>query len=105
MTITAKFLGGATLTGSAADIYTVPASTTTRVSHVVISNGSTAGTITLSFFDNSGSTAYELLNGVAIAANETIEFYDVLLEAADKIQASAATTTGAKITLFGYENS
>ena len=104
MAITAKFLGGATLTGSSADIYTVPVSTTTRVSHIVISNSTTAGTVTLSFFDDSSATAYELLNGVAIAANETIEFYDVLMEASDKIQASAATTTGAKITIFGYEN-
>jgi hypothetical protein len=97
-----KFLGGATLS-SEATIYTAPASTTTRLEHLVISNGSTAGTVTVKFRDSSASTDYELLNGVAIEANGVLELADLILETGDSIKASAATTTGAKITLFGQE--
>jgi hypothetical protein len=44
-----------------------------------------------------------LLNGVAIEANGVLELADLILETGDSIKASAATTTGAKITLFGQE--
>lgn len=71
------------------------ASGSTRMEHIIISNGSTAGTITLSFYD--GTTAFELLNAVAIAANETIELANIILENADEIRGGATTTTGAKI--------
>jgi hypothetical protein len=103
MTLTPKFLGGATL-GTEATIYTAPAGNTVRIEHIVISNGSTAGTVTVKFRDSSSSTDYELLNGVTIEANGVLELADIILEAGDSIRASAATTTGAKITIFGVEN-
>jgi hypothetical protein len=101
MPVTPKFLGGATLTGTLTAIYTAPAGTTTRMEHLIISNGATAGTVTVSF--NDGTTNFELLNGVAISANGVLELANIIIEPGDSIRASAATTTGAKITLFGQE--
>jgi hypothetical protein len=101
--ITPKFLGGATLS-TETTIYTAPSATTTRVEHIIICNGSTAGTVTVKFRDSSASTDYELLNRVAIEANGVIELADLILETGDSIKASAATTTDAKITLFGQES-
>lgn len=105
MALTAKILGMATLTSTVADIYTAPAATKTRVGHIIISNGSTAGTITLQVLDNSASATKKLLNAKAIAANDVVEIFDLILEAGDKLQASAATTTAADITVFGFEES
>lgn len=173
-TITPRVLATATLTSSLADIYTCPASTTTRLEHTIISNGSTAGTITLTIQCNVGvtnksltsnvatlttnrphpftvgqsivvtgvdstfngtytitgvtrnSVSYaktnadvasavatgsiagpdvEQINGSSISANGLLELFNKILEAGDKIRASAATTTGAKITLYGAEQS
>ena len=102
-TLTPKFLGGTTL-GSETDVYTCPSSTTTRIEHLIISNGGTAGTVTVKFYDVSTTTSFELINGAAITANGVLEMTNLILEAGDKIKASAATTTGAKITLFGVES-
>jgi hypothetical protein len=101
-TITPKFLGGITLTSTPTDAYICPADTTTRVEHLIISNGSTAGTVTVAF--RRSSTDRELLNGYTITANGILELFNVILEAGDSIRASATTTTGAKITLFGTES-
>lgn len=103
MSLTLKFLGGATLTGVSADIYTVPASKVTRLEHLIISNGATQGTVTVNFYDSSGTTNYALINGTAIGANETIEMANLILESGDKIRALAGTTAGAVVTLFGVE--
>lgn len=102
MAITPKFLGGATLTSSLTDTYTCPALTTTRVEHLIISNGATAGTVTVSL--TRGATTIELLNAVPIAANGVLELFNLIVEAGDKIRSSAATTTGAKIAMFGTES-
>lgn len=102
MAVYPKFLGGATL-GAEADIYTVPLGKICRLEHLIISNGATAGKVTVKFFDNSGNISYELINERSIEANGVLELASINLEAGDKIKASATTTTGAKITLFGAE--
>jgi hypothetical protein len=172
-TITPRLLDTATLTSSLADIYVCPASTTTRIEHTVISNSSTAGTVTVAVQSNVGVTnksltsnvatlttarphsfsvgqsitvsgvdstfngtytitavgrstvsyaktnadisstaatgsiagpAVEQLNAYAITANGILELFNLILEAGDKLQASAATTTGAKISIYGTES-
>lgn len=105
MPLTAKHLGTALLTSTLSDIYTVPSSTKTRVTHIVFSNGGTAGSITLKHFDSSAAAAGTLLNAKAIAINSNVELFDLILEAGDKLQASAATTTTAEILIYGIEES
>lgn len=171
-TITPRLLDTATLTSSLADIYTVPATTTTRLEHLIISNGATAGTVTVAVQSNVGVTNKSLsgnvatlttnrphpfnigqsitvagvdstfngtytitgvgrttvsyaktnadvastvatgsvagpdveqLNGYSISANGILELFNLILEAGDKLRASAATTTGAKISVYGAE--
>lgn len=104
MATTPKVLGYATLTSSLADIYTCPAATTARVEHIAFANGSTAGTITLKQYFSVGATSKFILNGIAIAANEPIEYAAIILNAGDKIQSSAATTTNCDIIVWGTEN-
>ncbi|MEG3437665.1 hypothetical protein V0288_11095 [Pannus brasiliensis CCIBt3594] len=99
---TPKFLGGATL-GIITSVYTAPTATTTRVEHLIISNGSTPGTVTVVFYDSSAAVGYELINGVSIAANGVLELANIILDPGDQIRAAAITTTDAKITLFGQE--
>ncbi len=100
-TTTPKFLAGATLTSTlATTIYTCPSATTTRIEHLIISNGSTAGAITLSV--NNG-TNYNVLNAVAITAYGVLELANIVLNAGHTLEAGAGTTTGAVITLFGTE--
>lgn len=102
MPVTPKYLAGATLTSTlTTTIYTCPAATITRLEHLIISNGSTAGTVTVSI--SRSSTVRELLNAYTITANGIIELFNIILEAGDILQAGATTTTGAKITLFGAE--
>jgi hypothetical protein len=103
MTINVKILATAVLS-TEATIYTVPSACVTRVEHLVISNGSTAGTITVKITDTSASVTRLLLNAVPITANGTIEFFNFVLETGDILLASAATTTNANILLFGAEN-
>lgn len=100
-----KVLGRGTLTGSIADIYTVSVSPAKRsvIQHIFLSNGATAGAVTLKVFDSSASLSRNLLNGKAIAIGETIEEFDIILEQGDKLQASADTTAVCDIVAFGYE--
>lgn len=87
-------------------IYTAPSGSgnTARVEHIVISNSSTAGTITLSVFDSSANTTTELLNAVSITANGVLELANIILEASDQIRAGYATAVGSKIYLGIVEN-
>lgn len=87
-------------------IYTAPttATNTARVEHIIISNGATAGTVTLSIFDSSANTTIELLNGFAIAANGVLEVANIILESSDQIRAGHTGATGSKIYLGIVEN-
>jgi hypothetical protein len=102
MAILAKFLGGATLTNSDQDIVVADVDQTVRISSVMVSNGSTGGTLTLKFYDDSATETYLLENATVLSANEryVIETH-IYLEEGDKLIASAATTTDADISVFG----
>lgn len=89
-----------TLTGTSADIYTVPSGKIALIEHLWVST-TTAGTITVRRYQLSDTTAYDLLPAVDISAKGIKEAFQIRLVAGDKIQASAATTTNAVIHLFG----
>ena len=85
------------------------AGTRIRIDHVTISNGATAGTVTLSRFDSSASATYEILNATPIAANNAttgnippLELTTFYLEAGDELRGGATTTTDAKISIDYY---
>lgn len=103
MPLTGKILGSAVLTSTPASIYTVPAATTTRVNRVNVSNGATAGTLTLEITDTSAAVTRKILNAFPLPANDVIVEFDLILETTDIILASAATTVDAEIMIFGYE--
>jgi len=92
---------------------TAAVGTRIKITHVTISNGATAGTITLSRFDKSANSGagvtYELLNAMPIAANNAttgnippLEFTEWYLEAEDELRGGATTTTDAKISIDYY---
>lgn len=94
-------------------LLTAAGGTRIKITHVTISNGSTAGTVTLSRFDksaNSGSgVVYELLNAMPIAANNAttgnippLEFTEWYLESEDELRGGATTTTDAKVSIDYY---
>lgn len=91
------------LTGSIADIYTVPAGKIALIEHLWV-NSTTAGTITVKRYQASNATAYDLMPAIDISAKGIKEAFQIRLKAGDKIQASAATTTDAVIHLFGIED-
>ncbi len=105
MAETGKILAIGTLNSTLTTVlYTVPNNTVARITHLTISNGSTAGTITLSIEDTSASTTANIFNAKAITANDLLEFFDAILEAGDKIKGGATTTTGAQYIIFGIES-
>jgi len=90
----------AVATSSLTTIYTVPSDTTTRVEKITITNGATAGTVTLKFYDASATTSYFLAcNAYPIAANALREIAGEILETGDYLQISAATTTDLTVKL------
>lgn len=92
-----------TLTGTIADIYTVPVGKIALIEHIWISS-TTAGTITVKRYQNSDTTAYDLIPAIDISAKGIKEAFQIRLVAGDKIQALAGTTTNAVIHLFGIED-
>jgi hypothetical protein len=104
-----KPLAAGTLTSTlTTTLYTVPSGKTTRITHIAISNGGTAGTITLSITYNSlsGTPTVEIFNAVAISANsDPKEFFDIFLAAGDVVKGGAATTAVAKYHIHGVEES
>lgn len=91
------------LTGTLADIYTVPSGKIALIEHLWIST-TTAGTITVKRYQVSDTTAYDLLPNVDITAKGIKEAFQIRLVAGDKIQALETTTTDAVIHLFGIED-
>lgn len=90
-------------------LLTASAGTRIRIDHITISNGSTAGTATLSRFDSSANAVYRLLNACPIAANSAttgnvppLEFTNLYLEAGDELRGGATTTTDAEISIDYY---
>lgn len=93
----------ATLTGTLADIYTVPSGKHAVLEHIWAATD-TAGTLTVLRYQASNTTAYKLIPTVDVGAKGVKEAFQLRLVAGDKIQASAGTTTNCDITLSGIED-
>lgn len=101
---------GAVLNSTLTTVHlTAAVGTRIKINHVTISNGATAGTVTLSRYDKSANTVYELLNAMPIGANNAttgnippLEFTEWYLEAEDELRGGATTTTDAKLSIDYY---
>lgn len=106
-TISDPMFKGAVLTSTLTTaLLTAATGTRIKIDRITISNGATAGTVTLSRFDTSASATYELLNAMPIAANNAtsgnlppFELLTLYLEAGDELRGGATTTTDAKISI------
>jgi len=102
MTISPKFLGGLVLTASDQDIVVASLATTVRISSIIISNGTTGGSLTIKFYDSSTTTTRILANAITLTASTQLKLTEpIFLEENDKLIASATTTTDAQISVFG----
>lgn len=90
------------LSASAATIYTVPASTTTVIECITVTNtDSSARTYTISIGTDGAGT--RIFAGVTIAANTTaIHLGKWVLAAAEIIQASADSASKVNVTMAGF---
>lgn len=106
MPTTLKNKGAALTSTLTTTLYTAPATAgnTARIEHIIVSSSTTAGSITLSVYDLSATTSYEILNAVSITANGVLELANVILEAGDEIRGGFTTATGSKIYLAIVEN-
>jgi hypothetical protein len=98
-----RLVGPGLLSNAAATKYTVPASTTTIIRHIIICNTTgLAATFTLSIGADAAGT--ELYTAVPIAANTTIETTGfIVLAAAEIIQAFSGTNNALSLTISGVE--
>lgn len=92
-------------------LLTAATGTRIKITHITISNGATAGTITLSRLDNSSSVVARILNAAPILGNASVsgsgfpqpfEFTEFYLEAGDELRGGATTTTDAEISIDYY---
>ena len=106
-TNTVKRLGYGQLTGSAATLYTCPASTKAIVKEIWFSNtDSSARTITFYAIESGGSAAANraLLSAVSIAANTVYRIpCSMVLEAGEFLQGLADTTAKVTYRISGVE--
>ena len=72
---------------------------TIRITHIVVSCGTTGGTISLSLYDNSSTTTSRILNAKTIAANSNIEVFDLFLEPNDELRGGYVTASNAEIVI------
>lgn len=101
---------GAALTTSAADLFTVPASTVRHVLQVQAANidGTNDVDVTLQWTDSSAADAvYRLAYQVTVAAKDarTMLAGPLALSAGDKLQALASAASDAEITVTYYDES
>jgi len=104
MADTAKRLSGpALLTGTAATQYTVPASTTTILRNIHVSNETgTAATLTMSI--GTDAAGKRLFTAYTVAANDVIDWSGfIVLAAAEIIQAFSGTASALTLTVSGVE--
>ena|SRR6185436_12429881 len=101
--------GPAYLTGSAADVYTPPASTIItmiRQIHLANTDASAAMTVTLYRGGTGGSTGgTELCKGLSIPAAETRDLFfdDLVMKSTDFLSGLASTTNKVAITVIGHQ--
>lgn len=89
--------------GSAENLYTTPVGTTTVVLGAAIANKSpNTVSVTLSFSDDSAGTFTDLISGVQIPGNTTLEVLagqKYILEPSDSLLAAADTADSIDITM------
>ena len=89
--------------GSYDTLYTAPSATTTVVLGVALANKSSAGiTATLQFIDTSAGTTHQLLHGVTIPGNTTLEVLagqKYILETGDLLKVQADATSALDVVL------
>lgn len=78
-------------------LLTAGASETIRITHIIVSCGVTAGTISLSLYDNSSITTSRIFNAKPIAAYNNLEVFDLFLEPNDELRGGYATASNAEI--------
>jgi len=97
-TTTKVFARAALATSTGTTLYTVPSSTTTVVSNIVVSNtASTASTVTVAF------DAINILPTVSVAANSVVAFDIKQVLATTKTITGGASTTAVTIHISGVE--
>lgn len=104
MTDTIKRLYGPTqLSNSAADTYTVPASTNTVVKEIIVAN-TTAGQVNFTASIGNDAAGTRIVPTVAIPAN-TVTIFDIWLPltTGEKIQAYSSAATSLTMTITGVE--
>lgn len=103
-TDTLKRLGGPTaLSGSAATIYTVPASTTATIKAIRVAN-ETGSAATLNFSVGTDGANKRFVFGLSVPANGSYDWEGTLvLAAAEIIQAYSGTANALTIMLSGVE--
>ena len=75
------------------------ASETIRITHVIVSCGTTAGTITLSIYDNSSTILGRIFNARSIEANKNLETFDLFLEPNDELRGGYTSASNAEIVI------
>jgi len=107
-TINGKTVGAA-LTTSSADILTASSNTAIKVNSIYVANidGSANAEVTVTFYDSSTTTSYNLAKTVVVPADATLVVVDkdayVYLEEGDKIAALASASGDLEI-VISYEN-
>ena len=104
---TFKVLAQATATASLATLYTVPASTSTVISKLVVCNTDTASktfAIQVAIAGAASAVAQYQYKDFTIAANDTLELLQgMTLATTDLIRIIASVTTLVSFTLYGQE--
>lgn len=100
----ARILGIATLTTSITAQYTVPTGTTTRITRISVSSGSTSNGVTIQIRDSSLNITKNLWNARSLFPNTTVEIFDLILEAGDQILAGTISATNFDMIIMGIED-
>jgi hypothetical protein len=101
---TAKRVAGPTLlTATAATVYTVPASTTTTLRNIHVSN-ETASAATFTMSIGTDAAGKRLFTALSIPGNQVFDWSGfIVLAAAELIQAFSGTASALTLTVSGVE--
>jgi hypothetical protein len=99
-----RLVGPVQLTGSAADLYTCPASTVTRILHIHASNPS-ASPVDINLSIGADAAATRIFDDYAVPADGVVrESYPYELAAGEKIQGWAASAGTVVLSITGIEH-
>lgn len=99
-----RLTGPAQLTGSAADLYTCPASTVTRILHIHASNPS-GSPVDINLSIGADAAATRIFEDAPVPADDVLhESYPYELAAGEKIQGWADSADTVVLTITGYED-